>query len=315
MEYNVVEDVPRVRRVRIRRNMDYTIFNDFIEVTVSDKGAELMSVKSKRNGTEYLWQGDPTYWAGRAYNLFPICGRLTDGKYTYEGNTYEMNLHGFVRKSVLEATVLGRDKIDFAIRADERTLAMYPFDFEYHICYTLVENTVKMEITVKNMSDKVMPFALGGHPGFNVPLGGVEGEKFEDYYVEFDPACKPKAIYMSDTCYTTDRVDDFPLENDSVLRLRHSLFDRDAVVLQDASHRIVLKSDSNTRKVTLEVPDAMKYLGIWHAPKKEAPYVCLEPWTSVPAYDGVVDDLSSKRDMFELSPRATYELIWTITVE
>ena len=59
----------------------------------------------------------------------------------------------------------------------------------------------------------------------------------------------------------------------------------------------------------------MKYLGIWHAPKKEAPYVALEPWTSLPAYDGVVDDLATKRDMFQLSPRATYELIWNITVE
>lgn len=299
----------------IRRIMDYKIFNDVIEVTVSDKGAELMSVKSRKDGTEYLWQGDPAFWAGRAYNLFPICGRLTEGKYTCEGKTYEMNLHGFVRKSVLEATVLGRDRIDFALRADERTKEMYPFDFEYHICYCLEQNTVKMEISVTNRSDKVMPFALGGHPGFNVPLGGVDGEKFEDYYVEFTPACKPKSVYMSDTCYITGRTDDFPLEDDRILRLRHSLFDRDAVVLEGASHRITLKSDVNPRKVILEVPDAMKYLGIWHAPGKAAPYVCLEPWTSLPAYDGVVDDLATKRDMFELSPRATYELIWTVTVE
>lgn len=64
--------------------MNYTIFNDFLEVTVSDVGAELMSVKSKKDGTEYLWQGDPAFWAGRAYNLFPICGRLTEGRYTFK---------------------------------------------------------------------------------------------------------------------------------------------------------------------------------------------------------------------------------------
>ena len=92
--------------VLIRRTMNYTISNDQIEVVISDVGAELMSVKSKKDGTEFLWQGDPTFWGGRAYNLFPICGRLADGKYTYEGETYEMNLHGFVRKSVLDATPL-----------------------------------------------------------------------------------------------------------------------------------------------------------------------------------------------------------------
>ena len=295
--------------------MIYNIYNEFIEVAVSDAGAELMSVKSRKDGTEYLWQGNPEFWGGRAYNLFPICGRLTEGKYTYEGKTYEMNLHGFVRKSVLSATVLACDKVEFSLRSDERTLSMYPFDFEYRIRYTLVKNTVRMEISVVNLSRKVMPFSIGGHPGFNVPLGEGKDETFEDYYIEFSPACSPDAIYMSDTCYTTRRTDAFPLENGRILPLRHDLFDRDAIVLENVSHKVSLRSKKTSKCVTVETPDAMKYLAIWHAPRKAAPYVALEPWTSVPAYDGEIDDLSSKRDMTQLSPLASYELTWTITVE
>ena len=299
--------------VMIRRTMNYTISNDQIEVTVSDVGAELMSIKSLKDGTEFLWQGDPAFWAGRAYNLFPICGRLAEGKYTFRGETYEMNLHGFVRKSTLDATVLARDKIDFGLRSDERTKAMYPFDFEYHICYSLVGSTVKMEISVINHTDSTMPFALGGHPGFNVPLAGAGA--FEDWRLEFCPECDPVHVVFSDACLTTEERKPFPLEDGKILRLRHDLFDHDAVVLAGTSHRVSLKSDLSPHSVTVEVPDAMKYLGIWHAPKKEAPYVCIEPWTSLPAYDGRVDDLETKEDMFELSPLASYELIWTITVE
>lgn len=299
--------------VMIRRTMNYTISNDQIEVTVSDVGAELMSIKSLKDGTEFLWQGDPAFWAGRAYNLFPICGRLAEGKYTFRGETYEMNLHGFVRKSILDATVLARDKIDFGLRSDERTKAMYPFDFEYHICYSLVGSTVKMEISVINHTDSTMPFALGGHPGFNVPLAGAGA--FEDWRLEFCPECEPVHVVFSDACLTTEERKPFPLEDGKILRLRHDLFDHDAVVLAGTSHRVSLKSDLSPHSVTVEVPDAMKYLGIWHAPKKEAPYVCIEPWTSLPAYDGRVDDLETKEDMFELSPLASYELIWTITVE
>ena len=299
--------------VMIRRTMNYTISNDLIEVTVSDVGAELMSIKSLKDGTEFLWQGDPAFWAGRAYNLFPICGRLAEGKYTFRGETYEMNLHGFVRKSTLDATVLARDKIDFGLRSDERTKAMYPFDFEYHICYSLVGSTVKMEISVINHTDSTMPFALGGHPGFNVPLAGAGA--FEDWRLEFCPECEPVHVVFSDACLTTEERKPFPLEDGKILRLRHDLFDHDAVVLAGTSHRVSLKSDLSPHSVTVEVPDAMKYLGIWHAPKKEAPYVCIEPWTSLPAYDGRVDDLETKEDMFELSPLASYELIWTITVE
>ena len=299
--------------VVIRRTMNYTISNDQIEVIVSDVGAELMSIKSLKDGTEFLWQGDPAFWAGRAYNLFPICGRLAEGKYTFRGETYEMNLHGFVRKSILDATVLARDKIDFGLRSDERTKAMYPFDFEYHICYSLVGSTVKMEISVINHTDSTMPFALGGHPGFNVPLAGAGA--FEDWRLEFCPECAPVQVVFSDACLTTEERKPFPLEDGKILRLRHDLFDHDAVVLAGTSHRVSLKSDLSPHSVTVEVPDAMKYLGIWHAPKKEAPYVCIEPWTSLPAYDGRVDDLETKEDMFELSPLASYELIWTITVE
>ena len=299
--------------VMIRRTMNYTISNDQIEVTVSNVGAELMSIKSLKDGTEFLWQGDPAFWAGRAYNLFPICGRLAEGKYTFRGETYEMNLHGFVRKSTLDATVLARDKIDFGLRSDERTKAMYPFDFEYHICYSLVGSTVKMEISVINHTDSTMPFALGGHPGFNVPLAGAGA--FEDWRLEFCPECEPVHVVFSDACLTTEERKPFPLEDGKILRLRHDLFDHDAVVLAGTSHRVSLKSDLSPHSVTVEVPDAMKYLGIWHAPKKEAPYVCIEPWTSLPAYDGRVDDLETKEDMFELSPLASYELIWTITVE
>ena len=66
--------------------MFYTIENQKIKVTVSDLGAEMTSLVLKKTNTEYLWQADPEYWAGQAYNLFPICGRLWDGKYTYQGN-------------------------------------------------------------------------------------------------------------------------------------------------------------------------------------------------------------------------------------
>ena len=92
--------------------MIYTIENDSIRVQISDVGAELQSIVGKKDNTEYLWQGDAQYWSGRAYNLFPICGRLTDGKYTYQGKTYEMNLHGFAPVSYTHlSTGTSRDAI------------------------------------------------------------------------------------------------------------------------------------------------------------------------------------------------------------
>lgn len=37
-----------------------TIQNEKVIVSISDKGAELQSVRLKEDNTEYLWQGDST---------------------------------------------------------------------------------------------------------------------------------------------------------------------------------------------------------------------------------------------------------------
>lgn len=291
--------------------MQYTIKNEDLTVEISDLGGELMSIKSA-DGTEYLWQGDSNYWAGKAYNLFPIVGRLTEGKYTYKNKTYEMNLHGFVRKSVLQTENQKNDSITFVCKSNETTKKMYPFDFEYKIIYTLNKNSLITTYQVKNTGKESLIFTVGGHPGFNVPL--TKNENFEDYYLEFEDKRPAKEIEMSKTCYLTDKEKDFKLENGKILKLKHNLFDNDAIVLKDMSKKVTLKTDKNNKSVTVEYPD-MKYLGIWHKPKSDAPYVCIEPWASLPSYDKKIDDLETKRDMEKLDSNKIYNNTFTITIE
>lgn len=45
--------------------MEYGISNEALQVTISELGGELMSV-TRPDGTEYIWQGDPTFWKKRA---------------------------------------------------------------------------------------------------------------------------------------------------------------------------------------------------------------------------------------------------------
>jgi galactose mutarotase-like enzyme len=279
-----------------------TIKNNELTVDISTLGGELMSVKSA-DGTEYLWQGNPAYWAGRAYNLFPIVGRLTEGKYTYKGKTYEMNLHGFIRKSELKVVSQTIDSVVFEKTEDENTLSMYPFRFTYRVGYQLKGNRLSTCYEVINTGDEPLIFSVGGHPGFNVPLSN--DEKFEDYYLEFDCVKPAKSIVMSPTCYITDKAADFPMKDGKIIELKHDLFDNDAIVLQDMCKKITLKSKTGSRSVIVEYPD-MKYLGLWHKPKSDAPYVCIEPWASLPSYDLKIDDFETKRDMEKLLKGKTY---------
>ena len=119
--------------------MDYTIQNDFLTVTVSDLGAELMSVKTK-DGHEYLWQGDEKYWAGRAPIMFPICGRLFNGEYTYLGKTYTLPNHGFARKSTFKLKSVSKSFVTLELEANEETLEQYPFNFVFDVTFSLKDN-------------------------------------------------------------------------------------------------------------------------------------------------------------------------------
>ena len=291
--------------------MLYTIENDQIRVQVASRGAELQSIVRKADGTEYLWQGDPTYWSDRALNLFPIVGRLWNGVYTYKGKTYEMNIHGFLWTSEVPVVEQTQDKIVFRLVPDEAILAQYPFQFELTVTHALVENSIMTTMHVVNRDEKDLIFGVGFHPGFNVPLDGQGA--FSDYCLEFDEPAEVRSFVMSPTCFMTPASTKLPLVDGKVLPLRHNLFDNDALVLTDVCRGVTLRSAVSERSVHVEYPQ-MGYLGIWHAPKTEAPYVCIEPWSSIPSDDGRVDDLESKRAMVHLPQGETYDNSCVITI-
>ncbi len=278
--------------------MNYSIENEFLKITVSDLGAELISVISKENGCEYMWQGNKQFWGGQAPVLFPICCRLYGGYYTYEGNRYEMGSHGFARRSAFDKVSVGEKTISMTLKPNDDIRAMYPFDFTLTVKYKLEGKRVSQTMVVRNTSDKKeLYFSVGGHPGFNLPLGGGE---FEDWYLEFDCPAEPKQVIFTDTCFCTGEAQPYPLEFGRFIKLRHDLFDNDAVFLTDACRAVTLKSEKSDRSVRLEYP-AMEILGIWHTPKAEAPFVCIEPMNGLPSRDEVVDDLKNKNKIIKLA--------------
>lgn len=290
--------------------MNYTIQNDYLTVTVSDKGAELKSIKSV-GGTEYLWQPDPAIWDGQAPNIFPYVARLTDGKYTLNGKTYEMKIHGLVDYTTLEMEHQEADSITFRLDGTEEIQKSYPFDFTYRITYSLQKNVLLTKISVENHGIERMYFAVGGHPGINVPL--EDGLNFEDYCLEFDQPTHPWRVGFTEQCYLNGQDAAYPLEDDCKICLRHNLFDQDAIVLKHAARSVTLRSDKGTKRVTAKYPD-FPYIGFWHMPKMEAPYVCIEPWSSLPSRDGIVEEFSQQSDLIHLEGQKAFATEWTLEI-
>ena len=290
--------------------MIYILENEVLKVKISSMGAELQSIRRLEDDTEYLWQGDAHYWPGRATNLFPMCGRMVEGKYTFEGKTYEIPIHGFAK--LQEWTVLRQkaNAITLQLQDTEETRAMYPFRFTLEIAYTLEGESLSVALIVHNLDEKTMLFAVGGHPGFNVPL--TPGHAFEEYRVEFDEPCPARRLRLSDTCFYLNASQPFPLEDGRHLPLRHELFDDDAIFLRDTCGGITLCADGDPRSVHVAYPD-MPFVGLWHRPHAAAPYVCIEPWRGTPALDGHVNDLTELPEMEKLEPEGIYRNVYTMT--
>ena len=290
--------------------MFVTLKNDAVCLTVDTLGAQMMSLK-RADGVEYLWQADPQYWADRAPNLFPFIGRLTNDSYRYLGKVYPMHIHGFAASMEFTLAEQTENSITMALGHSQETLTQYPFEFLFQIVYTLRENTVDITYRVDNHSERTMPFGVGGHPGFRVPL--MDGEKFEDYALSFSCPCQPDRVGFSPAVYMNGHDVAYPLRDNQFLDLRHDLFDEDAVILKNMAREVTLRSKVSGRGVCVAYPD-MPYLGIWHWPKTDAPYVCIEPWSSLPSRQDVVEEFTCKSDMLQLPAGKTYATTWSVTL-
>jgi galactose mutarotase-like enzyme len=293
--------------------MNYIIENDKLRVTAAILGGELKSLYGKEENQEYLWPGKKPYWEDSAPNLFPYIARMTNGTYLYQGKLYHMPIHGFVKDMELSAKASAQE-LTFELVANEKTRAYYPFEFVYRIRYSLQDTKLTIAYEVENTDKATMFFGIGGHPGFHLPF--EKDTTFEDYFIEFEETAAPIRILFSKDCFVDGEK---PYEGllESRLHLKHALFDQDAIVLKNAGKKVVLQSKkacADKKAVTVSFPQ-MDYVGVWQNDHTKAPFVCIEPWSSLPSREGVVEDLEKQENLIRLSPGEHYHNCWSISID
>ena len=271
--------------------------------TVRQKGAQITSFKGA-DGREVIWQADPDVWAQHAPVLFPVCGSVRDNKVKIGGVFYPMPKHGFTRNPEFELGHLGEDFVDLVLRDSPETREMYPFSFAFHVTYRLFEGGYTTTFLVENLSDKTMPVCAGGHPGFACPMEA--GAAFDDYMLIFDQP-ERGMISMAPDGYLIDGEEKLNAFTDArTLPLKHSLFDKDALLFAGLNSRAVkLVHKDSGKGIFFEFPK-LEVLAVWTKPKANAPYVCLEPWHGMPGRVSDGDDFETKPYVTLLKPGQVY---------
>ena len=288
--------------------MNYEIKNEFIKAKIKSFGAELNSLQKCGKDLEYIWQGDAKYWARHSPILFPIVGRLKKDNYFYKNQKYNMSQHGFARDKEFEVVNQTDSFIKFKLSSDEKSLEIYPFDFELYLSYKLEKSCLIISYKVVNKSDDKMLFSIGAHPAFNWSL--EKDLKKEDYFLEFE-INNSKRYFLNELGLVYDSMD---LEfKEKKLFLNEELFKNDALVFNDLNiKKLIFKNIKNENFIKLNFEN-FPYLGIWSKPSG-APFLCIEPWFGVADENSSNQNLEEKKGMINLNKDELFSCFYSIEV-
>ncbi len=256
--------------------------------TIATRGAEPTAWSV--DGTELIWDADPSWWPKSAPVLFPVCGQTVTGSIKVDGVRYPMPLHGFAPTATYAVDERGSDHVRMSLKDDAATRAAYPFAFALTVDYRVAAGGFSVTFTVANTGTVAMPYAIGFHPGFNWPFAG--GDK-HDHAIVFDEAEDPMIpeIAANGMFKTTQRR--APLEGRR-LRLSEGLLAGIPFCFRDARSRS-LRFENGTGGAIVATVENFPHLVVWSKPG--APFVSLEQWTGHSDTEGFEGELAEKPSM------------------
>ncbi|MBE6645817.1 MAG: hypothetical protein E7612_10675 [Ruminococcaceae bacterium] len=270
-----------------------TIKNEFYTITVSTKGAELISVKGA-DGYEYIWQQTAdNLWDGHAPILFPVCGRLLGQRYTYKGKEYLMDLHGFAKDFDFAVASKEGSHITLTLSSSAQTKEIFPFDFTLVANYELRGKDIIFTFTVANKSEEAMPYMFGWHPGFSLPC--ESGVDIESYKLDLG-VNEIDWIPLQNGPFACPKSQKYALEGGVYPLCEEEIYKKDTMIFKGHLNRLEMTADGSSYKLSLEWSENMPYLCIWKDEFNEAKFICLEPWSDLPA-DGVTPENFDERKM------------------
>ncbi len=256
--------------------MLYFISNSRFVVKIDSFGAEVKSVMKKDGYKEYMWYGDSKYWGRTSPVLFPFVGSLKNKKYRWNGIEYPMGQHGFARDMEFELLNQDNDSISFILKSSPDTKVKFPFDFELVISYKLTDNELTVNWDVKNPSDDTLYFSIGAHPAFLCPVNGESNKAGYKLYFEGVDTITHHGNTLDTGLAKMDESIIMQL-TDNRVSMTSEFFDRCTYYVEGNQTGLVGLEDPDGNRI-VDVCFNTPLFAIWSPEKKNAPFICIEPW-------------------------------------
>lgn len=278
-----------------------------LHVEVNPSGAQLSTLRDG-GGRDWLWDGDPSIWAGRAPVLFPTVGEVAGGSYRLGAKSYRLGRHGFARGRLFEVVTATARQATFRLKADAATQEIYPFQFELDVQFDVSGPKLSVTAAVRNLGSTNMPASVGFHPAFRWPL--PFGRARAAHFIEFEHAEPEPIRRLNSAGLLSPAPHPTPVVNKRLM-LEDSLFQTDVVIFDELRSRKLTYGAPDGPRLEVTYPDAT-YLGIWTKPG--APFVCIEPWRGIADPEGFTGDFTTKPGVFTVAPGRTQSITMTLTL-
>jgi aldose 1-epimerase len=193
-EIVTLRDTPAGTSAHIAVNLGFNCFRFTAMLAERHGGRSLQRKHSpERQPVEVLYS-HPEFAAGAQRPsgsgipiLFPFPGRIPGTTFTWEGKHYPLEagdalgnaIHGFVLRRPWRVLEQSESRVAgqfHAWRDDPSLEDRWPADFRITATYAISGNSLDSEFVIENPGQTPLPFGLGTHPYFRVPLGGLAAD-------------------------------------------------------------------------------------------------------------------------------------------
>ena len=207
---------------------------------------------------------------------FPVCARVSragKSQYLYDGQVYDMGIHGFAQYEPWTVLEHKHDEITLQLTDNDRTRAVYPFAFDVRLTYRVSPGELVCEQVYYNPGDGPLLYAAGFHPYFSIPF-----DRYRKDDVQF-------VYYPEVGLQYNEALDD-------IVGHRFSIDTPIALTVQGFNEQLAKVGKNKTTSLyfpdgrRLEMTagphksDLFSFVHIYH--QVNEPFFCIEPWTSHP---------------------------------
>ncbi len=254
---------------------EITLQNELLTVRISPLGAELQSIRLRREADrEIIWHGDPAFWGGRSPILFPAVGRAWDDTVRIDGVPHTLPKHGFMRAKVFAVENATATSATFVYADEGLDREAFPWPYRLAVVFTLAEARLNVQISATNLGATTMYFQVGGHPGFLLP-DFAEGAEVDGYVAL---SGSPKSVVRAGRGGCAEPGEfAFPTTAEGLVPLCVDTFANEALIFENHQVDAVTVLDTSKRPIAKVRSSAPVWL-LWSPQGVHAPFVCVEPW-------------------------------------